>query len=185
MGLNKTATYPSSVWDGDSGNRDSDDNRQSAPDYRDWERSVAEIAAVQTELDTEKGYIDTLQTDVDALEAGVTVEIDDAGDTAAPNVLLVTESRKILANEGTLGEKNFHTLPLAAAGLVFTFICNDTDGIRATANTSDTIRVGSSISKAAGYIESTVVGSTVTLVAIDATEWIAVSFSGTWSVETS
>ena len=171
-------SYPAAVWDGDSGNRDSDNNDFAAPDARDWLRVIAEIAATQTALDTEKA-------NVDALEAGVTVEIDSDGDTAAPNVLLVAESRKVLVNEDTLGEMNFHTLPLAAAGLTFTAICDHTDGIRLTANTSDTIRVGASITKAAGYIESTVVGSTVTLVCINGVKWIAVSFSGTWVVETS
>lgn len=179
MGLNRTATYPASVWDGDSGNRDSDDNRFTAPDARDWLRVIAEIAATQTALDTEKA-------NVDALEAGVTVEVESVGKSGAPNVLLTTESRKVLVNEGViLGEKNYHTLPLAAAGLVFTAICNHTDGIRLVANTGDTIRLGASVSIAAGYAESIVVGSTVTLVAINATEWIAISFSGTWVVETS
>lgn len=91
----------------------------------------------------------------------------------------------MLCNEATLAEQNYHTLPLAAANLEFTFVCNHTDGIRVTANTGDTIRLGGSVTVAAGYIVSVVVGSTVKLVCIDDTEWIAVAFCGTWDVETS
>jgi len=43
-------SYPTSVWDGDSGNRDSDDGNNRAPDYRDWDRLISEIAAVQSQL---------------------------------------------------------------------------------------------------------------------------------------
>ncbi len=45
--LDGTATYPATVWDGDSGNRDSDDGDQRAPDHRDYARAMAEIQAVQ------------------------------------------------------------------------------------------------------------------------------------------
>ncbi len=45
--LDGIATYPASIWDGDSGNRDSDDGTQRAPDHRDWARLLAEIQAVQ------------------------------------------------------------------------------------------------------------------------------------------
>ena len=123
-------------------------------------------------------------SDIDTLEAEPAVEVDDAGDTAAPNVLTTAENRAVLCNEGTLSEQNYHTLPAAEADLEFTFICNDTDGIRITADTGDTIRMGGSITVAGGYIVSVIVGSTVKLICIDATEWIAVAFAGTWDVET-
>ncbi len=43
MGL----SYPTTVWDGDSANRDSDDNPRRSPDWQDWNRLVGEVAAVQ------------------------------------------------------------------------------------------------------------------------------------------
>lgn len=46
-GLDGAATYPGSIWDGDSGNRDSDLAIQASPDHRDWARMLAEIQAVQ------------------------------------------------------------------------------------------------------------------------------------------
>ena len=111
-----------------------------------------------------------------------TVEASTAG-VGAPNVLTTAESRKVLTNEGSTA-KNYHTLPTAAAGLTYTFIVQDTDGMRIVAAASDTIRLAGTISIAAGYIDSTTVGSTVTLVAINATEWVAVAINGTWDVET-
>lgn len=179
MALNQVPTYPTSVWDGDSGNRDSDDNNQAAPDHRDWTRMVNELAATQTELDLEKAKLL-------ALESGITVEVESVGKSGAPNVILVGESGNVIVNEGViLGEMNYHTLPLAAANLFFWFVCNHTDGIRIVANTGDTIRIGSLKTKAVGYVESIVAGSTVMLVAVTATEWVAIQFSGTWTVETS
>ena len=112
--------------------------------------------------------------------AGVLVEANTAG-SGAPNVLTSAENNTYLTNEGATAE-NYHTLPTAVAGARVTLICQDTDGIRATANTGDTIRLDGAVSAAAGYVSSTSIGSTVTLVAINATEWVAVSIVGTWSV---
>lgn len=47
MGLTGAATFPGAIWDGDSGNRDSDAGHIMAPDHRDWMRLVAELAATQ------------------------------------------------------------------------------------------------------------------------------------------
>ena len=115
-----------------------------------------------------------------AADSGVTVEANTAG-VGSPNILTSSESGKILTNEGATA-KNYHTLPTAAAGMRFTFICQDSDGIRATANTGDTVRLASSVSGSAGYAESTTIGSSLTLASINATEWIAESITGTWSV---
>jgi hypothetical protein len=110
------------------------------------------------------------------------VEANTAG-VGSPNLLLTTESRKLLTNEGAAAE-NYHTLPSAAAGMEFQFFCQDADGIRIVANTGDTIRIEASVSAAAGFIRSTVIGSGITLVAINATEWVAVNKpAGTWTVD--
>ena len=88
---------------------------------------------------------------------------------------------KVVTNEGTT-VKPVITLESAVAGLRRLFIVQDTDGIRVKANTGDTIRVGSSVSAGAGYAECTTVGATLELVAINATEWVAVAVNGTWTV---
>jgi len=107
------------------------------------------------------------------------VEASTAG-SGAPNVLAANESNKVLTNEGTTAE-NYHTLPSAAAGYVFTFVVQDADGLRVVAAGGDTIRVIDKVTAAAGYLSSTTIGSTVTLVAINGTEWIATSISGVWT----
>ena len=43
-------SFPNSVWDGDSSSRNSDEGKQSAPDYRDWTRMLEELAAVQKHI---------------------------------------------------------------------------------------------------------------------------------------
>jgi hypothetical protein len=104
------------------------------------------------------------------------VEANTAG-SASPNVLINGESGNVLTNEGSTAQ-NYHTLPSAAAGYVFTFIVQDADGIRVTAASGDTIRLGASVSAAAGHIDSTTIGDSVTLKAINATEWVATSIVG-------
>lgn len=109
----------------------------------------------------------------------VLVEPNTAG-SGSPNVLLAKESGTVLTNEGTT-VINYHTLPTAAAGLQFTFVVQDSDGLRIVANTGDTIRFGDKVTAAAGYIQATLIGSYVTLVAINATEWVVTSSSGEWT----
>ena len=113
----------------------------------------------------------------------IPLEVNTAG-VGSPNILTASESPSIMTNEGA-GALNYHTLPTAAAGLTFTFIVQDANGIRITANTGDTIRVAGTVSIAAGYTDSTTVGSTITLVAINITEWIVTSLTGAWDIETS
>ena len=172
------ASYPTGIWDGDSPNRDSDDNPRKSPDWRDWLRVIEETAATQTQTDINIAAIA-------ALGAGFTVEVNSTGKSSAPNILLASESRTVLINEDTLGETNYHTLPSAAAGMVFTFMCNHTDGIRVTAAAGDKIQMNGLTSKVAGYAESTIAGSVVRLICVDTTEWIADTIIGTWDLETS
>lgn len=67
-------------------------------------------------------------------------------------------------------------------GLVYTFYVLDADGIRVQANTNDKIRINTDVSAGAGKIESTTIGSSVTLVSVDAEFWVATAFTGTWVV---
>lgn len=51
--MRATANYPTDVWDGSSDGRD-DLVKDQGPDWQDWNQVVAEVAAVQTELDVVK-----------------------------------------------------------------------------------------------------------------------------------
>lgn len=108
-----------------------------------------------------------------------TVEAHTEG-SGSPHIITDQESSKLFTNEGSTA-KNYHTLPTAATGLIYMFYCQDADGIRITAGAGDTIRMVTDVSAAAGYTESTTVGSFVTLVAINATEWVAIAVGGTWT----
>lgn len=139
-----------------------------------YDLNLYRSAASEVTLGTTAGGISNLL-------AGRTVEANTAG-SGSPNILAVNESRKLLTNEGA-GAENYHKLPSAAAGLEQWFYCQSANGIRVVANAGDTIRLGSSVSAAAGFVRSTVVGSSLILVAINATEWVALSLVGTWTVD--
>lgn len=98
--------------------------------------------------------------------------------TASPSS---TDSRTVYTNEGDADGTVF-TLPTAIAGPQYTFIVQTAQTMTITASAGDTIRIGSSVTAAAGSISSLVVGSVITLQAINATEWIAISVVGSWSI---
>jgi len=100
---------------------------------------------------------------------------------SGPVSVTANDSGKVYTNEGASAEVEF-TLPTAAAGLNYTFVVQDADGIQVTAASGDTIRIAASVTPAAGDISTTTIGNTVKLIAINDTEWIAVYYVGTWTV---
>ena len=102
--------------------------------------------------------------------------------TASPYLVVSSDDQKVFTNEGAT-EEVYITLPLASPGLGFTFICQDTDGLRITANTGDTIRLGVNVSAAAGNIKTFTVGNTIKLIAINSSEWFAIASTGDGSWE--
>ncbi len=90
-------------------------------------------------------------------------------------------SGAVVMNVASAGATTF-TLPTAAAGLQYTFVDNSLTGgddLTITASSGDTINSGT----AAGSIGNTadVFNQTITLLALDATNWITIASSGTWS----
>jgi folate-dependent tRNA-U54 methylase TrmFO/GidA len=61
---------------------------------------------------------------------------------------------------------------------MFTYYVQANQTLRIQTAAGDTIRIGGTVTAAAGYIESSTVGDSVTLVAINATEWVATSVVG-------
>ena len=96
--------------------------------------------------------------------------------TAAPTSL---DSGTLYTNEGDANGATV-TLPTAVAGLRFSFCVNVAQVLTVTAATGDTIRIATDVTAAAGSISNGTIGSSVTLQAINATEWIATSYIGTW-----
>lgn len=95
-----------------------------------------------------------------------------------------SDGKTIFTNEGASAQVEFDlpTAPVAPAGYCYTFIAQDSDGIKIVANTGDTIRLASSVSASAGNIQSNAVGDSVKLCSINATEWMATEIVGTWTV---
>lgn len=89
-------------------------------------------------------------------------------------------------NDGASVKVGFTTANTANTGLANAFIVTDADGIRITACAGHTIRMaGGDVTKAGGYIESTTIGSGVSLLKTGATSWLAVTWYGNWTVEVS
>jgi len=97
--------------------------------------------------------------------------------TATP---AATDSRTVYTNTGD-GDGSTVTLPAAAAGLVYTIYVDAAQTVTVTAVGDDTIRIAGNVTAAAGSITSNVTGSSVTLTAISATQWVATSSLGTWT----
>lgn len=100
--------------------------------------------------------------------------------TASP---ATTNSGTIYTNEGDADGATV-TLPAAQASpsLIFTFIVKANATLTITAGAGDTIRIGADVTAAAGSISADTVGNAITLVCINATEWIAVSYVGSWTI---
>lgn len=96
---------------------------------------------------------------------------------ASPYAITSGQTGYIFTNEGATA-RTYLALPTAVAGLEYTFDVQDADGIRIVANTGDTLRIEHRNALAAGYCEAATVGNSVTLKAINATEWTASAVAG-------
>jgi len=101
MALDGVATFPTSIWDGDSGLRDSDDGNQSEPDWQDWTRAVAEIAAMQTRVNNNAAGVDddTIDT-VGVLETVTGLTAVEKGDGAIHKTILTLDEVEVVTNDG-------------------------------------------------------------------------------------
>lgn len=94
-----TATYPASIWDGDSANRDSDDGVQAAPDHRDWERMIAEIAAVQ---ESNRGIDpDTTINNHGTLESVTGLSVEEYGNAALHKTVITLDAVELDTTDGS------------------------------------------------------------------------------------
>lgn len=89
---------------------------------------------------------------------------------------------KAVSNFGTSAQVT-NTLPSAAAGYVYRFLVEATNGIMVKAATGNRIQIAASQSADGGNIVSTNIGNVVTLcVGASGTNWFAISHEGTWTV---
>lgn len=105
----------------------------------------------------------------------VVVEAHTANDT-----LTVAESGSLHTNEGAAGDITL-TLPAAAAGLHFYFqVVTGTVNLQIAPGAGDSVRVVAT--SGSTNARSSTKGHCVHFVAVNANEWVAQSFTGTWAV---
>lgn len=91
------------------------------------------------------------------------------------------DNGKIFTNEGS-AVLAVMSLPAPYAGLYYDFYVENINGIQIQALAGHTIRIGTSVSTAGGTATNSAIGSSVRLIAINATQWVAVFFAGTWTL---
>ena len=101
-------------------------------------------------------------------------------DTVSPVTVDIVSTRTAYVNTGA-GIQIVYNLPASSLGLEYVFCTQNANGIQVVANGSDTILFSTAITSAGGNISSTTPGSTTTLLAIAAGQWIATSITGTWA----
>ena len=97
--------------------------------------------------------------------------------------LTVTESGTTQTNAGAVGAAAW-VLPAAAAGLKYHFVVMAAQELRPTPAAGDVINIAGVAGDAAEYWTANAIGESLTLVAVDGTNWIAESYTGTWTQQT-
>jgi len=152
------------------------------------ERGTPDLTDLVPYFDDAAGYAKA--TTPEGLSTGTQTP---TGITTTPYTLSTAQSSQVFYNNsGALLE---FLLPAAAIGLVYSFFVNDYNGTKITANGTDCIRIAPTGRGASGgYIESTTVGSFITLRGIAAsflvggtptaaTEWEATVVTGNWDMD--
>jgi hypothetical protein len=101
--------------------------------------------------------------------------------TANYTIVPGSDIDNFFTNTGAVGAVNF-TLPTATKGQTYSFYIDAAQTFTITAGASTTIRIAGTASASAGNITSSTVGNAITLVAISATQWVAKSHEGTWTI---
>lgn len=103
--------------------------------------------------------------------------------TGGTKALVDADRQKIFVNTGATSQSIFE-LP-NDSGVAYSFIVNSASGIVVSGDASSQIQVGDVISISGGVVQSTTVGSTLSIVNVSTVKWVTTSLTGTWQVETS
>jgi hypothetical protein len=148
--------------------------------------------ASRRRIDFLQGDNVTITVADDAENESVTVEIESTAVGGAGGGMAVLaktadyavdagDTDTLFTNEGAGATVTF-TLPAAAAELHFAFHVAAAETVIVEAGAGDTIRIAGLVSAAAGSATTEAQGSTLELIAINATEWVAVAHVGPWEV---
>jgi hypothetical protein len=122
--------------------------------------------------------LDTVATNI--LLGGTMAALSVNNKTAGYTVLN-TEPGRVFTNAGAGAGVTF-TLPTPAAGLTYTFIVMAAFNLVVDAAAGHTIRVAGGVSSSGGTATNATVGSVITIVGVNTTQWIAVYTLGTWTL---
>ncbi|KKM61511.1 hypothetical protein LCGC14_1531020, partial [marine sediment metagenome] len=113
------ASYPSSVWNGDTGNRDMSLAQKKSPDWRDWLRIVEEVAASQTKIDSNGVGTDSAAIhSVGAVVVKTGLSVVEKGNGAVHKTVITLDEVSIASADGSTpgtdgawGTQNLYTFP--------------------------------------------------------------------------
>lgn len=95
-------SYPLSVWDGDSKNRDSDIPVKKAPDYQDWNRVIGEVSATQTRIDDNNSGVDDDAIDTIGIAETVSgMTVIEKGDGAIHKTVFTLDEVELASTDAT------------------------------------------------------------------------------------
>lgn len=113
-----SVSYPSSIWDGTSTNRSA--NQQKAPDWRDWNRLIAELAAAQTRVDANNAGRDGTTRDAPGTITSKTgLTLVEKGSGAIHKTVFTFAAMEMISTDGTdstndatWGTQKLYTFPV-------------------------------------------------------------------------
>ena len=95
-------SYPGSVWDGDSRNRDSDDAPKKAPNWEDWDRAFVETVAAQTRINGNQAGLDDDTVDsVGTLATKTSLSVLEKGSGAVHKTVITLDEVQVASIDGT------------------------------------------------------------------------------------
>jgi len=109
--------------------------------------------------------------------------LDTVTDDTNGKALSITESGTVQTNAGAVGAAAW-TLPGAAAGIKYCFIVMAAQELRVTPAAGDVINIAGIAADATEYWTANAAGESLCIVAVDVTNWVATSFTGTWTQQT-
>ena len=102
--------------------------------------------------------------------------------SASPFQLTQRDTNKIFTNFGATAEVYLNLPVSPVVGQIFEGACVDADNMRFIAQGSQTIRLGSTVSAAAGYCQFSGIGANVKLIYLLTNQWFIVQQTGTINI---
>ena len=115
-------------------------------------------------------------TSLSGLEVGRTISSNIGNKT-----LKEKDSRKVFTNEGS-SSLNTYNLPPASSGLDYIFMLENAGSLKVQTAGTNIIRIGDLVTTAGGYVVSSGIGSSLEIIGINASAYVALSYLGSWQL---